>query len=72
MEVRLQLLVEPLCLAVGLRMVSRTETVLGSQSSAEGLPDMGGELWSPFRNNLQRDAMKPEDMVNQELSSLKG
>lgn len=59
-----QLLIEPLGQAVGPQVKPGTDA--GSHCS-EDLPDLGGELRTPVQNDLQRNAMEPENMINEQL-----
>ena len=65
-----QFLVCPLCLAVGLRMITRREAGCGSQSHTECSPHLGDELGTPVRDDVSGYAVYAENLGYHELCGL--
>lgn len=67
----LQLLIDPLRLAIGLRMVPLRETSCGSNQLTEGPPHTGGELGASVTDNVLGEAKNSKYMVKSKLRNLK-
>ncbi|XP_075946592.1 uncharacterized protein LOC142948441 [Anarhichas minor] len=48
------------------------EASSGTEAAAEHLPNLGGELGTPIRDNVHRDAVESKDMLNQQVCGLAG
>lgn len=64
-----EMLIGPLSLTIGLRMEARRQVHCGTYESTEGFPKTRGKLRTPVGDHRGRQAMYPEDMLYQELSS---
>lgn len=64
------LLIQALCLPIGLGVVPRRETDINLQGFEEGCPDSGGKLRAPIGDNVLREAVKPEYQIAKEFCCL--
>lgn len=67
----LQALICPLLLTVGLWVVSQEKTHCHPECCSEQSPHLGCELRTPVQNNVTRDSMQTEDVLNKERSHLR-
>jgi hypothetical protein len=63
-------LIYPLCLSIGLRMVSRAVNQMRPQGSMQLLPEVSYELGTPIKNDGLRHTMQTQDVRNIQLSIL--